>query len=74
MSLTLSLVFNMKKNDKPLSYMLNNAFEVITQTFAQMVSLGLWLIMSFYLLVCIMKGNMVFGTLLSRFIGVHPFK
>ena len=54
--------------------MLNNAFEWFTQTFAQMVSIALWLIMSFYMLICIIKGNMIFGTLLSRFVGVHSFK
>jgi hypothetical protein len=54
--------------------MLNNAFEWFTQTFAQMVSIALWLIMSFYMLICIIKGNMIFGTLLSSVVGVHSFK
>jgi LMBR1 domain-containing protein 1 len=54
--------------------MLNNAFEWFTETFAQMVSLALWLMMSLYMLICIIKGNMIFGSLLSRFFGVHAFK
>lgn len=54
--------------------MLNNAFEWFTDVFAQMISLGMWLMMSFYMLICIIKGNMIFGSLLSRFFGVHTFK
>jgi hypothetical protein len=64
----------MKRNGRPISYLLNNAFEWFTETFAQMVSLAIWLIMSFYMLICIIKGNMILGTVLSRFVGVHSFK
>jgi hypothetical protein len=67
-------LYNLKRNGRPISYLLNNAFEWFTQTFAQLISLALWLIMSFYMLVCIIKGNMMFGKLLSQFFGVHPFK
>lgn len=69
-----TLLYNVKRNGKPISYLLNNAYEWFTQSFAQLVSLALWLIMSFYMLICIIKGNMMFGKLLSRFFGVHPFK
>lgn len=64
----------MRKDGRPISYMLNNAYEWFTNTFAQMISLGLWLMMSLYMLLCIIKGNMIFGSLLSRFFGVHAFK
>lgn len=68
------MLYNVKKDGKPISYLLNNAFEWFTNTFAQIIALALWLIMSFYMLICIVKGNMMFGSLLSRFFGVHPFK
>lgn len=54
--------------------MLNNALEWFTQSFAQLISLGIWLLLSSYMLLCIIKGNMMFSALLSRFVGVHPFK
>lgn len=67
-------LYNIRRKGKPISYLLNNAFEWFTFSFAQLISLALWLIMSFYMLVCIIKGNMMLGSLLSRFFGVHPFK
>lgn len=69
-----TMLYNIKKNGKPLSYLLNNVFEWITQSFAQLVALAFWLIMSFYMLICIVKGNLMFGSLLSSVLGVHPFK
>lgn len=57
-----------------MSYLLNNSFEWFTDNFAQIVSLGLWLIMSLYMLIAIIKGNLMFGAILSRFFSMQPFK
>ena len=69
-----SLIINYRENGVPKSYFLNNMFVWMSINLAPLFSLGWWLVMSFYLLVCIIKGNIMLSESMAGILGLHPFK
>lgn len=41
---------------------------------APVFAIGSWLIMNFYLLLCLIRGNMILNGPLSNFIGIQQLK
>lgn len=69
------MIVNFKRSDGvPISYFLNNMYIWMTAHLAQVFALAWWLVMSFYFLICIIKGNIMLCASLAGFLGLHPFK
>lgn len=64
----------MNKQGKPVSYLLNNMYIFFSDKLAPLFAIASWLIMNFYLLLCLIRGNMILNGPLSNFIGIQQLK
>jgi len=53
------MFININRGGKPISYLLNNMYVFLSSQLAPIFAIAIWLVMSFYLLICLIKGNMI---------------
>lgn len=70
-----TIFININRSDgKPISYLLNNLFVFFSDKLAPLFAITCWLIMNFYLLMCLIKGNMILNGPMSSIMGIQQFK
>lgn len=69
-----TICIHYKPNGKPVSLLLNNMYIVASDRVSPVFAIMIWLMMCFYLLICVIMGNIDISGFFTSFIGVQQFK